>query len=126
MAHTRANVRDSQTAIPLVDPSNRANVLWDVRANVPTRCAPIGRTTPKGTIRQPLRHPGIVPRIGRRGQEHGSGLGVIRWVVEEGAFAWLFQCRRLRVGYERCPDIHGAFLKAGCLLICWNKVVALC
>ena len=77
------------------------------------------------TIRQPLRRRRIAPRIARRGQEHGSGLGVIRWVVE-AAFAWLLQYCRLRVRYESRPDIHGAFLKTGCLLICWNKVIALC
>jgi len=46
--------------------------------------------------------------------------------VVEAAFAWLFQYRRLRVRYERRPDIHGALIKIGCLLICWNKVIASC
>ena len=76
-------------------------------------------------IRRPLRDRGIEPMIGRRGDEHGSGLGIFRWVVE-AAFAWLLQNRRLRVRYERRDDIHGAFLKIGCLLICWTKVIQFC
>jgi hypothetical protein len=32
--------------------------------------------------------------------------------------AWLPQWRRLRVRYERRPDIHEAFLTVGCALIC--------
>jgi hypothetical protein len=32
--------------------------------------------------RRALRGKGIRPRIARRGQAHGSGLGVYRWVVE--------------------------------------------
>ncbi|EMD24681.1 Mobile element protein [Amycolatopsis azurea DSM 43854] len=37
--------------------------------------------------RKLVRAAGITPLIARRGQEHGSGLGVHRWVVE-GAFAF--------------------------------------
>ena len=69
--------------------------------------------------RQALRQRGIRPLLARRGTDHGSGLGVYRWVVER-SFAWLHQFRRLRVRYERRADIHEAFLKIGCSLICWN------
>ncbi len=60
-----------------------------------------------------------------RDTEHGSGLGKYRWVVE-AAFAWLFNYRRLRVRYEKRDGIHEAFLKIGCLLICWNRVFEFC
>lgn len=76
-------------------------------------------------IRQPLRERGIQPLIARRNTEHGSGLGKYRWVVE-AAFSWLFKYRRLRVRYEKRDDIHDAFLKIGCLLICWNRVFEYC
>jgi transposase len=62
---------------------------------------------------------GIAPCIARRGQIHGSGLGVYRWVVE-CTFAWLHQFRRLWVRYERLSMIHEAFLWFGCILITWR------
>jgi hypothetical protein len=34
--------------------------------------------------------------------------------------------RRLKVRYERRADIHQAFLKLGCALICWRYVERLC
>jgi hypothetical protein len=50
----------------------------------------------------------ITPHIARRGTEHGSGLGVHRWVVE-GAIALLHWFRRLRIRWEIRDDIHHAF-----------------
>ncbi len=67
----------------------------------------------------------IEPFIARRNAEHDSGLGQLRWVVE-AAFAWLFKYHRLRVRYEKRDDIHEAFLKIGCLLICWNRAFEFC
>jgi len=43
---------------------------------------------------------GVKPIIARRGAEHGSGLGTLRWVVER-TFAWLHFFRRLRLRWER-------------------------
>jgi transposase len=48
---------------------------------------------------------------------HGSGLGGQRWVVER-TLSWLHQHRRLRLRYERCADIHEAFVSIACSLIC--------
>jgi transposase len=67
--------------------------------------------------REALREVGINPCIARRNTEHGSGLGVRRWVVER-TLSWLHQFRRLRIRYERRADIHDAFLKIGCIIIC--------
>lgn len=69
--------------------------------------------------RKALRGRGIDTQIARRNTEHGSGLGVTRWVVER-TIAWLHWFRRLRIRYERLPHIHEAFLKLGCCLICWR------
>jgi transposase len=69
--------------------------------------------------RRILREREIEPVLARRGAEHGSGLGVFRWVVER-TISWLHQFRRLRVRYERLPEIHEAFLDLGCALVCWN------
>lgn len=67
--------------------------------------------------RQALREVGTEPKIPKRRTEHGSGLGVFRWVVER-TISWLHQFRRLRIRYERRLDIHEAFLSIGCILIC--------
>jgi len=69
--------------------------------------------------RQKLRERGIKPVIARRRTEHGSGLGKFRWVVER-THAWLHNFRRLRIRFERRADIHDAFLKLGCSLVCWK------
>ncbi|MFF9299578.1 transposase [Streptomyces sp. NPDC014764] len=52
---------------------------------------------------------GIRPVIAERGQPHGSGLGIFRWVVER-TISWFHGFRRLRVRWERRDDIHEAFL----------------
>lgn len=66
-----------------------------------------------------LRYRNIEPVIAQRGTEHGSGLGIVRWVVER-TLSWLHQYRRLRVRYERRADIHEGFLSIGCALVCWK------
>jgi transposase len=67
--------------------------------------------------RRLLRARGIKPMIGRRGTEHGSGLGRERWVVER-TFAHLHNFRRLRTRWERDPELHLAFLYLACATIC--------
>jgi len=71
--------------------------------------------------REALQQRHIQPILAKRLTGHGSGLGVHRWVVER-SLSWLHQNRRLRVRYERLPEIHDAFLKIGCALICWNAL----
>lgn len=67
--------------------------------------------------RQALKARGIEAVLARRNTEHGSGLGVYRWVVER-SLSWLHQFRRLRVRYEKRDDIHEAFMTIGCIIIC--------
>ena len=69
--------------------------------------------------RKVLRSRRIKPILAKRRTEHGSGLGVHRWVIER-TLSWLHQYRRLRVRYERRSDIHEAFLSLGCALVCWK------
>jgi transposase len=69
--------------------------------------------------RQWLRRLGIEPVLAKRNTPHGSGLGVYRWVVER-TLAWLHQFKRLRIRYERWPELHEAFMSLGCALICWR------
>jgi transposase len=70
-------------------------------------------------LRRWLRTIGIRPMLAKRRIPHGSGLGRYRWVVER-TLAWLHQFRRLRIRYERRPDIHAAFMTLACALICWR------
>lgn len=66
----------------------------------------------------------IEPVLAQRNTEHGSGLGIYRWVVER-TLAWLHQFRRLRIRYEWRADIHEAFLSIGCSLICFRWLTSL-
>ncbi|MER5409318.1 IS5 family transposase [Streptomyces sp. NPDC002769] len=68
---------------------------------------------------------GIRPVIAERGQPHGSGLGIFRWVVER-TIAWLHGFRRLRIRWERRDDIHEAFLGLATCLITHRHVQRLC
>lgn len=68
---------------------------------------------------------GIRPVIAERGQEHGSGLGTFRYMVE-CTIAWLHGFRRLRIRWERRDDIHGAFLGLATCLITHRHVQRLC
>jgi transposase len=74
--------------------------------------------------RRALRRRGIKPVIARRGTDHGSGLGIYRWVIER-SFSWLHQFRRLRTRYERDPQMHEAFMHLGCAIICWRRLASL-
>jgi len=69
--------------------------------------------------RMSLSAKGIRPTLARRRTPHGSGLGIFRWVVERG-LSWLHQARRLRVRYEKRADLHDAFVKLRCGMICWS------
>jgi hypothetical protein len=75
--------------------------------------------------RRALRSLGIQPRIARRGTAHGSGLGVIRWVVER-SIAWYHGMKRLRIRWERRNDIHEAFLDLASCIITYRHIVRLC
>ncbi|TMM35432.1 MAG: IS5 family transposase [Actinobacteria bacterium] len=65
---------------------------------------------------------GITPHFARRGVEHGSGLGVHRWVVEQ-TVALLHWFRRLRIRWEIRDDIHEAFMSLACSIICYRRLV---
>jgi transposase len=64
---------------------------------------------------------GIAPDLARRGEPHGSGLGIFRYVVEQ-ALALLHQFRRLRTRFDKRADVHEAFMSLGCSVICWRRL----
>jgi transposase len=115
---TEANRNDVTQLLPLVD------AIPPIRG---TRGRPLrkpdviyaDRGYDSESHRERLRDRGIKPVIARRRTEHGSGLGKFRWVVER-THSWLHNFRRLRTRFDRRADIHEAFLKFGCSLVCWN------
>jgi transposase len=115
---TAANVHEVTQMIPLVDavppvggqvghPRSRPEELYGDRAFA---------SQPK---EQELRARGIEPRIPGQRAEHGSGLGVVRWVVER-TVSWLHGFRRLRLRTDWRSEIQEAFLTLGCALICFR------
>jgi transposase len=66
---------------------------------------------------------GITPHLARKNTEHGSGLGVHRWVVEQ-TVALLHWFRRLRIRWEIRDDIHEAFMSIACSIICYRRLTA--
>jgi transposase len=68
-------------------------------------------------LRQELRRRGIIPHIAKRNTEHGSGLGIYRWVVERTA-SWLHSFRRLRLRTDRNGLVQNAFIALASSLIC--------
>jgi len=76
--------------------------------------------------RQGLREMGIEPVLPEKGIDEGAGLGETRWPVER-TLSWVHQNRRLRIRYERRPDIHQAFLTLALIKICASALfVGLC
>lgn len=113
---TSANTNDVTQLIPLVETIPPVGGKPGRPRRRPKRVQG-GRGYDSEAHRQTLRKCGITPVIAKRNTPHGSGLGVHRWVVER-TVAWLPQYRRLRIRYERRPEIHEAFLSLGCILIC--------
>src|SRR5450756_75868 len=119
---TGGNRNDVTQLLPLLD----AGPALRGRVGAPRR-RPARRLADRGydhdRYRREVRKRGITPQIGRRGTEHGSGLGRQRWVVER-SIAWLHGFRRLLVRYERRADIHEAFLTLACCMICFRRLRA--
>jgi transposase len=115
---TPANVPEVKRLVPLVDaagpldadtgePGGRPEVLSGDRAY------------DSEPHRQELRDRGIEPKLAKRRTEHGSGLGVYRWVVER-FFAWVHGFRKLRLVTERSDEGQLAFLNLACAIICFR------
>ena len=117
---TAANVNDVTRLIPLVDaippvrgkPGNPLRKPESVMGD---------RAYHDRKRRAVLSGRGITPVIARRGDPHGSGFGVLRYVVEQ-TIALLHQFRRLRNRFDKRDDIHETFLTIGCAIICWRRL----
>ena len=73
--------------------------------------------------RKLLRWLGIIPIFGRRRTDHGSGLGIFRWVIER-TNSWLHGFGRLRRRLDKLPELQMAFAHLGCAVICWRFLIA--
>jgi transposase len=114
---TAANVPEVTVLLPLVDsiavggkpghPKQRPEEMYTDRAY------------DSEPHREALRDRGIEPKVPKRNTEHGSGLGVYRWVVER-FFSWLHGFRKLRFVTEKDLDMQFAFLDLALALICYR------
>lgn len=69
-------------------------------------------------LRDILRWLGIEPVLPKRGDDD-HGLGVWRWFVER-TISWIHQFRRLRIRWDRNPEVHQAFLSLAAAVICYR------
>jgi hypothetical protein len=74
------------------------------------------------TGRTYLRKRGIKSRIARKGIESSERLSPAPVGGRAHAGVWLNRFRRLTIRYERRADIYEAFLRLGCILVCWNFI----
>jgi len=65
---------------------------------------------------------GAEPRIHKRRQPSGSGLGRQRWPVERSN-AWLLENKRLALRYDRLGFIVQALLQTACILLVAGRLV---
>ena len=70
------------------------------------------------SLRMLVRWLGIEPVIPKRGTDE-NGLGKCNWFVER-TISWLHQFRRLRIRWDRRPEIHQAFLTLAAAVICYR------
>ena len=117
---TAANRNDVTQLIPLVDaiPPVRGKPGAPLRK---PREVMADRGYDSDGHRMTLSCRGIASAIARRGEGHGSGLGVLRWVVEQ-TIALFHQFRRLRTRFDKRDDVHEAFMTLGCAMICWRRL----
>ncbi len=115
---TAANAHDVTQLLPVIDAIPPVAGKPGAPKRRPQR-AYADRAYDSQPHRDALRQRGIKPFLAKRRTEHGSGLGIYRWVVER-TNSWLHQFRRLRVRYERRAEIHQAFLTLGCIRICYR------
>lgn len=117
---TAANRHDVTQLLPMVDAIPPIAGKAGAPLRVPKKIS-ADRAYDSNPHRDELRHRGITPEIARRNTPHGSGLGVVRYVVEQ-TIGLLHQFRRLRSRFDKRDDIHEAFMSLGCSVICWRRL----
>jgi len=117
---TAANVNDVTQLIPLVDAIPPIKGKPGAPLRKPEEVMG-DRGYDSGPHRQKLSGRGIGTAIARRGEPHGSGLGILRYVVEQ-TIALMHQFRRLRVRYDKRDDIHETFMTIAEAVICYRRL----
>ena len=112
-----ANQHDVRTMLPLV-----VNMPGVTGKPGRPKCKPKMVVADKAfdceALRGILRWLGIQHVLPKRGEDE-HGLGVWRWFVER-TISWLHQFRRLRIRWDRRPEIHQAFLTLAATVICYR------
>jgi transposase len=115
---TPANVPEINELLPLVDSAGPLDEQTGEPQHRPERVYG-DRGYDSEPHRDELRQREIEPRLAKRRTEHGSGLGVYRWVAER-FFAWEHGFRKLRLVTEKTQEMQFAFLNLAAALICFR------
>jgi len=117
---TPANVRDEVPAIPMV---RRLPAVQGPRGRPRRKPKALlgdrGYGFPK--IIAAVVAMGILSMLAPRGSEHGSGLGRLRYVIEQ-TLAAFSQFRRIKFCYERWGKHFQAFHDLAASIICFNRL----
>lgn len=116
---TAANVADVTQLVPLVDAAGPQHPDGGPIHRPTTGYA--DRAYDSADRRGQLRDRGIDPHLAKRGAEHGSGLGVFRWVVERTT-SWLHGFRKLRFVTEKGEETKFALFNLGLALIAFRRL----
>lgn len=117
---TAANRHDVTQLIPLVDAIPPVGGKVGAPLTKPEEVTG-DRAYDSDPHRMTLSGRGIATSLARRREPHGSGLGFVRYVVEQ-TIALLHQFRRLRTRFDKRADVHETFMKIGCAMICWRRL----
>ncbi len=114
---TPANVPDIKELLPLVGSCGPLDQTDEPR-RLPDKVYG-DRAYDSEPHREALRERGLEPQMAKRNSEHGSGLGVYRWVVER-TLSWLHGFRKLRLVTEKPLEMQYAFFNLALALICYR------
>jgi transposase len=115
---TGANASDQQQVQPIMEKFPRVKGKRGRPKETPN-VALADRGYDSAANRLILRWLGIEPFIAKRNTEHGSGLGIFRWVVER-TNAWLKGLKRMRIRWDRLPEIQNAWNSLALSVICFR------
>jgi transposase len=114
---TPANVPEVKELLPLVDSCGPGDEEGEPRRR-PQKVYG-DRAYDSEPHREQLRKRNIEPKTAKRNTDHGSGLGMFRWVVER-TISWLHGFRKLRLVTEKTQEMQFAFFNLGLALICYR------
>ena len=112
---TPANVPEVKELLPLVDSCGPQDEAGEPLHRPAKQYG--DRAYDSQPHREQLRQRGIEPKLAKRKSEHGSGLGIFRWVAER-TLSWLHGFRKLRFVTEKTQEMQFAFFNLGLALIC--------